>query len=303
MAELLVAGSFAFDTIHTPTVNRELILGGSGSHAAFGASFFAPVVAVGVVGEDWRMADSEMFQAHNIDVSNLELRKGGKTMFWEAVYSEDMNQRETLVFEANVMIDFHPVLNDRAKRCPYLFLANNAPSLMMEVIDQCTDAKLIVADTMNFYIENMLDDLKKLLTKVDGLILNDSEAVELTGCDDLFDAGDAIRAMGPRFVIIKKGSHGSLFMGEDGEIVVFPAYPTRKVLEPTGAGDCFAGAFMGYLASQDAATLDDIKRAMLYATVSASLTIEDFSFDALRRSTRDTIDARYQQMKEMLAVK
>ncbi|MDO4583573.1 MAG: PfkB family carbohydrate kinase [Planctomycetia bacterium] len=300
MADLLIVGSFALDTIHTPTTSRERILGGTGSHASYGASFFTKVFASGVVGEDWRSDDTKMLAAHNIDVENLEVRPGTKTCFWEAKYSEDMNYRDTLDIQLNVLADYHPVLTEAAKKCPYIFLANNPPTAQMEVIAQCEEPKLIVADTMNFYIDNMKESLLELLPQVDGLILNDSEAQMLSGKRDLFDAGDFIRQLGPRFVIIKKGEHGSLFMGEDGELCVLPAYPSRQVVEPTGAGDCFAGSFMGYIASRDVADYKTIRDALLYGTVTASFTIEDFSFDALRRASREEIDARFRQMKEML---
>lgn len=300
MADLLIVGSFALDTIHTPTAFRERILGGTGSHASYGASFFTKVFASGVVGEDWRSEDTKMLAEHNIDVQNLEVRPGTKTCFWEARYSDDMNHRDTLDIQLNVLADYHPVLTEAAKKCPYIFLANNPPTAQMEVIAQCEEPKLIVADTMNFYIDNMKESLLELLPQVDGLILNDSEARMLSEKQDLFDAGDFIRQLGPRFVIIKKGEYGCLFMGEDGEVCVLPAYPSRQVVEPTGAGDCFAGALMGYLASQDCASYQTIRDALLYGTVTASFTIEDFSFDALRRASREDIDARFRQMKDML---
>ena len=211
-----------------------------------------------------------------------------------------MNQRDTLEFQANVLTEFQPNLTPSARACPYLFLANNPPAVQMEIIRQCTQPKLILADTMDFYINSVREDLLELMKKVDGLVLNDGEARLLTGKFDLFDAGDAIRALGPKFVIIKKGSHGAIFMGENDEVCVFPAYPTRKVVDPTGAGDCFAGAFMGCLAAQDKMDLQAFKEALVYATVTASFIIEDFGFDALKRSSRAGIDARFEQMREML---
>lgn len=301
MAELLIVGSFAYDTIRTPTAFRERILGGTGSHACYGASFFTHVFASGIVGaEDWRKTDSEIFRTHDIDIQNLQICPGMKTSFWSAVYAQDMNDRETLEFQLNCLSEFHPNLTPEARACPYIFLANNPPAVQMEAIAECSEPKLIVADTMNFYIDGALDDLRRMLKQVDGLILNDSEARQLANRHDLFEAGEAIRAMGPRFVVVKKGSHGCLFMGEDDQLCVLPAFPSRNVQEPTGAGDCFAGAFMGYLASRDCADFQTIREALLYATVTASFTIEDFSFDALRRSTRADIDARFRFMKDML---
>ncbi|MDO4571536.1 MAG: PfkB family carbohydrate kinase [Planctomycetia bacterium] len=301
MADLLIVGSFAYDTINTPTARRERILGGTGSHATYGASFFTKVYASGIVGAlDWRPEDSEILSAHNIDLENLQIEPNAKTSFWEAQYSQDMNHRETLEFQANCLADLRLNLSDSARQCPYIFLANNPPTVQMEAIAQCVEPKLIVADTMDYYINGYNDDLLKMLRQVDGLILNDSEAQLLTKKQDLFEAGDIIRQMGPRFVVIKKGAHGCIFMGEDDHLCVLPAYPSRQVVEPTGAGDCFAGAFVGYLASKDCANLETIKEALVYATVAASFTIEDFSFDALRRSSREDLDARYQFMKRML---
>lgn len=301
MADLLVVGSFAFDTINTQTARRENVLGGTGSHASYGASFFTKVYASGIVGGlDWKTEDSALFSSHNIDVANLQIIPDQKTTAWEAVYETDMNNRQTLSFEPNCCVEFHPNLTAEARKCPFIFLANNSPVSQMEVIEECENAKLIVADTMDYYINGDRENLLKLLKQVDGLILNDSEARLLADKQDLFECGDFIRALGPRFVIIKKGAHGCLFLGEENQTYVFPAYPSRKVIEPTGAGDCFAGAFMGYLASQDNADAKTIKEALIYATVAASFTIEDFSFDALKRSTREDLDKRFQEMKEML---
>lgn len=301
MADLLIVGSFAFDTINTQATRRENVLGGTGAHASYGASFFTKVFASGIVGgADWKQEDSEMLESHNINIENLQIVPGQKTTSWEAVYEADMNQRQTLSFMPNCSVEFHPNLSAGARKCPFIFLANNSPASQMEAISECEEPKLIVADTMDYYINGAHEELLQLLKKVDGLILNDSEAELLAGKKDFFECGDLIRKMGPRFVIIKKGAHGCIFLGEDDQVCVFPAYPSRKVIEPTGAGDCFAGAFMGFLASQDRADFATIKQALIYATVTASFTIEDFSFDALKRSTRADIDQRFNQMREML---
>ncbi|MBQ6106640.1 MAG: sugar kinase [Thermoguttaceae bacterium] len=301
MADLLIVGSFAFDTINTQTARRENVLGGTGSHASYGASFYTKVFASGRVGgADWKDEDSKMLQAHNINIENLQIVPGEKTTSWEAVYEADMNNRSTLSFCPNCCVEFHPNLTEAARKCPYIFLANNSPASQMEVIESAIAPKLIVADTMDYYINGFRGELDEVLKKVDGLILNDSEAQLLAGKTDLFECADEILKMGPNFVIIKKGAHGSLFQNKDGKVCVFPAYPSRKVIEPTGAGDCFAGAFMGYLASQENCDFETIKKAMIYATVTASFTIEDFSFDALKRSTRADIDRRFEEMREML---
>lgn len=301
MANLLIVGSLAFDTINTQTTRREKVLGGTCTHASYGASFYTKVYISGRVGgADWKDEYSQMLQAHNINIENLQIAPGEKTSEWEGTYATDMNFRETKFYHANCCNEFHPILTEAARKCPYIFLANDSPASQMEVIESAIDPKLIVADTMDFYINNFRGDLDKVLKKVDGLILNDSEAPLLTGKSDLFECADEILKMGPSFVIIKKGSHGSLFKNKDGKVWVLPAYPTRKVIEPTGAGDCYAGAFMGYLASQENCDFETIKKAMIYATVTASFTIEDFSFDALKRSTRADIDRRFEEMREML---
>jgi len=302
MADLLIVGSFAFDTINTQTARREKVLGGTGSHASYGASFYTKVFASGRVGgADWKDEYSETFKAHNINIENLQIVPGEETTAWEGTYEADMNNRSTVYFRPNCCVEFHPNLNEDARKCPFIFLATNSPASQMEVIDSAINPRLIVADTMDYYINGFRSELDEVLKKIDGLILNDSEARLLTGKSDLFDCADEILTMGPRFVIIKKGAHGSLFRGKDGNVCVFPAYPSRNVVEPTGAGDCFAGSFMGYLASQEKCDFETIKKAMIYATVTASFTIEDFSFDALKRSTRTDIDRRFEEMREMLS--
>jgi len=274
MADLLIVGSFAFDTINTQTARRENVLGGTGSHASYGASFFTKVYASGIVGgEDWRSEDSEMLKAHNIDIENLQIVPGQKTTAWEAVYEADMNNRSTLSFEPNCCVAFHPNLTSDARKCPYIFLANNSPESQMEVIEECEEPKLIVADTMDYYINGSRPALETLLRKVDGLILNDSEAQLLAGKQDLFECGDIIRKMGPRFVIIKKGAHGCIFLGEDDQVCVFPAYPSRKVIEPTGAGDCFGGSALHFVLQYgiDGFDEDKLRELLTFANAAASL--------------------------------
>ena len=299
MKDLLIIGSTAFDTIITPTQRRDYIIGGSASHAAYGAAFFTKTRLCGIVGSDWTPEHTKLFTDRGIAVDDLEIRPDGKTFFWMGEYSQDMNIRTTLETQVNVLGEFSPNLTPASRRSPYLFLANGSPVTQMQAIDQCTELKFVVADTMNFYIASQRAELLELLKKIDGLVLNDEESEMLTGKKDIFAAAEQLCGMGPRFVIIKKGAHGSLYFSPTA-LFTLPAYPTRKLAEPTGAGDCFAGAMMGYIAGKDATDIQTIKTAIAYGTVAASFTVEDFSFDALKRCTREDIDARFREFQEML---
>jgi cytidine kinase len=297
---LVVVGSIAFDSVITPTQSRENILGGSAVYFSYAASFFTSVRLAGVVGEDWPAEHTAMLKARGIDTIGLQIIKGGKTFFWRGKYLDNMNDRETLDVQLNVMSQFNPTLPETYRRCKFLFLANASPKMQMQVLDQCVNASLVVADTMDLYIRNNPDDLRKLLKRVDGLVLNDSEAKLLTGEENLVHAGQAVRKMGPRFVVIKKGEHGAMFFSEH-ETYVLPAYPTPDVVDPTGAGDSFAGGMMGYLAEQDNFDPKTLKEAMAYGILVASFTVEDFSLDRLKIITREDLDKRMTEYKQMLS--
>ncbi|MEN6406819.1 MAG: PfkB family carbohydrate kinase [Thermoguttaceae bacterium] len=297
---LCVVGSIALDSVETPTERRDNVLGGSAVFFSYAASFFTSVRLAGVVGDDWPAENTAMLQARGIDTAGLQIVPGGKTFRWRGKYQVNMNDRETLDLQLNVLEHFDPVLPETYRRCKFLFLANGSPVLQAKTLDQCPGASLVVADTMDHYIRTEPDALRALLKRVDGLVLNDSEARLLTGDDNLVRAGDAVRRMGPKFVVLKKGEHGAIFFSEH-EIYVLPAYPTARVVDPTGAGDSFAGGMMGYLAEQDCFDAKTLKEAMAYGTLTASFTVEDFSLDRLRQITRDDLDRRLEEYRKMLS--
>ena len=297
---LVVVGSVAFDCVKTPTESRDDVMGGSASYFSYAASFFTPVRLVSVVGEDWPDEYTKLLQSRNIDTTSLEVVKGSKTFRWEGRYLENMNDRETLDVQLNAFADFDPVLPETYRRCPFLFLANGPPAIQLRVLEQCTGATLAVADTMDLWINTARDELDELLKRIDGLVLNDSEAKLLTGDENLVRAGHAVREMGPRFVVIKKGEHGAMFFSRH-ETYVMPAFPTPDVVDPTGAGDSFGGGMMGYLAERGNFEPKTLKEAMAYGTLAASFTVEDFSLDRLKQIEREDIDRRMEQYRQMLS--
>jgi sugar/nucleoside kinase (ribokinase family) len=297
---LCVVGSVAFDSVITPTQTRENILGGSAVYFSYAASYFTSVRLAGVVGDDWPGEHTRLLQARGIDTSGLQIIPGGKTFRWRGKYLENMNDRQTLDVQLNVMNQFDPVLPETYRRAKYLFLANGSTKLQLKVLDQCPEASLVVADTMDLWIHNEPDELRTLLKRIDGLVLNDSEAKMLTHRENLVQAGHATREMGPKFVVIKKGEHGAMFFSEY-ETYVLPAYPTPDVIDPTGAGDSFAGGMMGYLAEQGNFNPKTLKEAMAYGILVASFTVEDFSLDRLKTIKREDLDQRMAEYKRMLS--
>jgi len=297
---LLVVGSVALDSIETPTHSRERILGGSATYFAYSASFFTPVRLVGVVGEDFPDEHVVLLRGRNIDTAGLHVVKGGKTFFWKGKYQPNMNDRETLEVELNVFGDFRPQLPESFRQSDFLFLANGSPVTQMSVLEQAIDPQLIVADTMDLWIREQHSELMALLKRVDGLVMNDSEARLLTNDENLVAAGHKILKLGPRFVVIKKGEHGAMFFSAH-ETYVLPAYPTQRVVDPTGAGDSFAGGMMGYLASQGNFEPKTLKEAMAYGILVASYTVEDFSLDRLQNIGRADLDSRLVQFRKMLS--
>lgn len=296
---LCVVGSVALDSVETPSEKRDNVLGGSAVFFSYAASFFTGVRLAGVVGDDWPPEHTQMLQARGIDTTALQVVPGGKTFRWRGRYQPNMNDRDTLDLQLNVLQGFDPVLPEAYRRSKFLFLANGSPVLQMKVLDQCPGASLVVADTMDHYIRTELDALRQLWRKIDGIVINDSEAKLLTGDDNLVRAGHAIRKMGPSFVVLKKGEHGAMFFGEH-ETYVLPAYPTERVVDPTGAGDSFAGGMMGYLAEQGNFEPKTLKTALAYGTLTASFTVEDFSLDRLRQIDRDDLDRRMAEYRKML---
>lgn len=296
---LVVVGSVALDSVETPTETRENLLGGSAVYFSYAASFFTPVRLVGVVGDDWPVEHTRLLESRHIDTAGLEVRRGAKTFFWRGRYFENMNDRETVDVQLNVMEHFDPVLPEACRRCPFLFLANGSTTIQLKVLDQCPGATLAVADTMDLWIRTEREELNDLLRRINGLVLNDSEAKLLTGDDNLVRAGRAVLDLGPQFVVIKKGEHGAMFFSKH-ETYVLPAYPTADLVDPTGAGDSFAGGMMGYLAERGNFDPKTLKEAMAYGTLAASFTVEDFSLDRLQKIDRADIERRMEEYRRML---
>ena len=297
---LLVVGSVALDSVETPARRRDDVLGGSAVFFSYAARFFSPVRLLGAVGEDWPPEHTRMLRDRGIDVSGLQVVGGGKTFRWRGKYLPNMNDRETLEIHLNVLETFDPVLSPDLRRAKFVFLANGSPLLQSKVLDQIDAPSLVVADTMDLWINIQRDELLRVVRRISGLVLNDSEAKLLAGDENLVRAGLAVRRMGPKFVIIKKGEHGAMFFSEH-ETYVLPAFPTPDVVDPTGAGDSFAGAMMGYLSEQENFEPATLKRAMAYGIVVASFTVEDFSLDRLQQITRADIDRRAAQYHQMMS--
>ncbi|MSR30165.1 MAG: sugar kinase [Gemmataceae bacterium] len=295
---LLVVGSLAFDSIETPNGKVDDALGGSASFFSVVASFFTKPRLVGVVGQDFPPEHIQMFRAKGIDTSGL-VTKEGKTFRWKGRYHQDMNSRDTLDVQLNVFGTFDPVLPKHFRDSRHVFLANSSPAIQAKVLDQVEKPEIVMADTMDLWINTEKKGLLELLPRLDGFLLNDSEALLLTGETNLVRAGHAVRKLGPKFVILKKGEHGAMLFSEAGVFVV-PAYPTPHIVDPTGAGDSFAGGVLGSLAADSASSAADLKRAMAYGTVVASFTVEGFGLDRLGEITRKDLDARYQEYRKML---
>jgi sugar/nucleoside kinase (ribokinase family) len=297
---LVVVGSVAIDNVETPTTRRDNLLGGSATHFSYAASFFTSVRLVGVVGADWPQEHTQLLIDRGIDTSGLQQVKDGKTFTWTGRYHDNMNDRDTLEVELNVFGEFDPVLPESYRRAKYVFLANGVPAVQMKVLSQVPGRRLAVADTMDLWITTARDDLDQLLTQLDGLVLNDSEAKLIANTENLVTAGHRVREMGPKFVIIKKGEHGAMFFSEH-ETYVLPAFPTQNVVDPTGAGDSFAGGMMGYLSERDSFDPDTLKTAMAYGILVASFNVEGFGLERLTEITREDINARMEAYRQMLS--
>ncbi len=305
---LLVAGSIAFDSIRTPHGQVSDVLGGSATYFSMAASLYAPVRLVGVVGEDFPDAHRQVLESRRVDTAGLQIVEGGKTFRWKGSYEGDMNEATTEDVQLNVFGDFKPVIPEAWRETDLVFLANGSPVTQMSVLDQVDSPALVVADTMNLWIDSTRDELLELLARIDGLVLNDGEARMLTGQDDLAMAEQRILDRGPRFVVIKMGSEGARIAGRDLKTeapgvlaAAFPAYSRSEVRDPTGAGDSFAGGMMGRLASLDhEITFQDLRLALVYGTVTASFTIEDFGVRRLDGLTIGEIEGRLREYGEML---
>ncbi len=291
---VLIVGSTALDSIKTPKAENPRLLGGSASHAAVAASFFAPVKLVGVVGDDFPRRYLQLYRQHGIDLAGLQVLPG-KTFHWSGEYETNMNNRRTLATELGVFAAFSPELPQAYQDTPFVLLANIAPSLQIHVLDQMKQAKFVLADTMDLWLNTALDDLLLLLRRVDALVINDSEARQLTHEDNVILAMKKIHRLGPKFVIVKKGEHGSILSSAKG-LFLAPAYPLRKVVDPTGAGDSFAGALIGYLASRRGDVEAQMRQGMIYGSVVASICCEGFGLSRTAKATRALINQRYQEL-------
>ena len=294
---ILVVGSVAFDTVETPFDKAERVLGGSACFFSVAASFFVPVNLVGVVGRDFGADQLAAFGGRNIDLGGLE-RMDGATFHWQGKYSYDLNARETIRTDLNVFEFFEPKIPSRYRGSKHVFLGNIDPVLQRQVLDQVDGPEIVACDTMNFWIEGKPDELRQTLQRVDILLINDAEARQLSGEWNIVKAARAIRALGPRTLVIKKGEHGVLMFSEEGSFAA-PAYPLEDVFDPTGAGDTFAGGFLGYLAASGRDGDHALRQAVVMGSALASFCVEAFSLDRLLRLTRAEIDERYRLFKQL----
>lgn len=298
---LLVVGSVAFDALETPFGKTDKIIGGSATYFSLSSSFLTDAVnLVAVVGGDFPKESIEMLKKHKVNTKGLQVKEDEKTFFWSGRYHNDMNTRDTLVTELNVLADFDPIIPDEYQGCDYLMLGNLAPKVQTSVIQRLKKRpKLIVMDTMNFWMDIALDDLKETMALVDVICLNDEEARQLTGEYALVKASKKILAMGPKVVVIKKGEHGALLFNKD-QVFFAPALPLEEVFDPTGAGDTFAGGFVGYLASTDDTSFENMKRAIIYGSALASFCVEKFGPERLISLTNKELDERILQFVELV---
>lgn len=296
---LLVTGTIGIDTVKTPFGVSEDCLGGSAIYFSMSASNFNPVRFLGVVGEDCPFDLEKIFEGRGVDLTGLEVRAGSKTFKWHGSYEGSMNEANTELTELNVIAEAPPTVPDSYQDTKFVFLANTAPGLQMQLLGQIANPEFVAADTMNLWIDTAVDDLKALLAKIDMLVLNDAEARQLTGEKNIIVASQAILAMGPKFVVIKKGEYGSMLCDKAGNTFILPAYPAAKVVDPTGAGDSFAGAMMGYMASEGKADFETIKKAIVYGTIASSFTISDFSINGIKGAGKEDIQQRFELLRQI----
>jgi sugar/nucleoside kinase (ribokinase family) len=297
---LTVVGSIAFDAVTTPFGTRERMLGGSAVHFALGASFFDTVHVVGPVGDDFGEDEYTVLRERGVDTQDIEHVAGGKTFFWRGEYGWDLNERETLDTQLGVFADFEPKLSDASRAADVVFLANIQPDLQRHVRQQCTEARFVALDSMNYWIESTPEALIEAIKVVDCLMLNDAELRQLTEEPNFVRAARKIREWGPSVVIAKQGQYGSLMLTDEG-FFALPAFPLETVVDPTGAGDCFAGGFMGYLAAHGEGELDHelLAQAMAYGTAIASFNVEDFGVERVARLTKEEIAERVSDLRRM----
>jgi sugar/nucleoside kinase (ribokinase family) len=297
---LVVVGSMAFDAIETPFGKSDKIVGGAGTYIAWCASNFTPVKQISVVGGDFPQEELDSLTARNVNLEGVQIKKNEKTFFWSGRYHLDMNSRDTLVTELNVLGDFKPEVPESFQDCEFLMLGNLAPAVQLSVIEQLKNRpKLVVLDTMNFWMDVAMDDLKKLLTKVDVLVINDSEARQLSGDYSLMRSAKKILTMGPKYLVIKKGEHGALLF-HNNKVFFAPALPLDEVFDPTGAGDTFAGGFIGHLAKTKDISFENMKTAIIVGSAMASYCVEKFGTERLRELTKEDIAERLNEFVQLV---
>lgn len=296
---LLIIGSIAFDTIETPVAKVEETLGGSATYICLAAGYFSkPNYLVGVVGSDFNSEHIKILEEHNTDLQGLQIIQGGKTFRWGGKYHENFNDRDTLFTELNVFETFNPIIPEKLKSTEFVLLGNIDPPLQMNVLNQITNPKFVLCDTMNLWIDIRKQELLEVLKKIDLLVINDSEAKMLSGERNIFNAAEKIIELGTKYLIIKKGEHGALLFYED-KIFSIPAYPLREISDPTGAGDSFLGGLAGYLAMTNDISYENIKKGIVYGTVLASFCVQHFSTKGLENLSIEQIEKRYNEIKKI----
>jgi sugar/nucleoside kinase (ribokinase family) len=300
MSKLLIVGTVAFDAIETPFGKTDKILGGAATYIGLSASHFnVESAVVSVVGEDFPQEYLDLLTERNIDISGVEIVKGGKTFFWSGKYHNDLNSRDTLDTQLNVLADFNPIVPENFKNAEVVMLGNLHPNIQIGVLDQMTaKPKLVVLDTMNFWMDCALEELKQVMKRVDVITINDEEARQLSGEYSLVRAAKVIHEMGPKYVVIKKGEHGAMLFHE-GNIFYAPALPLEEVFDPTGAGDTFAGGFSGYIAQSNDITFENMKNAIIYGSNLASFCVEKFGTERMQNLERSEVTSRLQEFKNL----
>jgi sugar/nucleoside kinase (ribokinase family) len=297
MRPILIVGSIAFDTLHLCGKCHTKVLGGAATYASIAASSFNPVQLVGVVGKDFPDSATKLLRDRSIDLAGLEVADGD-TFHWEGRYSEDLSSRETLRTDLNVFADFKPKIPQAFRRAPFVMLGNIDPVLQLQVLDQIDKPGFVLADTMNLWIDIRHSELTALCARIDMLVLNDEEARQLTGKSNMVHAAKALRALGPKYVIIKKGEHGAMLFQND-DVFALPALPLTNVVDPTGAGDTFAGAFIGQLARSNDLSAKSMRRALAYGSVVASFCVEGVGTERVSKVSPADVEARYEQLRSL----